>query len=144
MQSIAESAEKIITYFRERIKWEQDAIDLYKTGIYSSNINLADVVSDLRIDKTRIDDNLSIISSALITSTRFDFESKSSLSNKKATKDKIYYLGITKEERTLLLKKIIKDFSDEITNANIIATIIVPIEFIGFSNKELISLEEIL
>jgi hypothetical protein len=105
---------------------------------------LDDRVSDLKIQKDEIDRKLIRVSISLITGSRFEESDNPKFDFFKVPNDKrLYYLGITTDERSKILKKMNDIFSKDDSNKNILILLIVPTEFLSFSNKNLISLEKI-
>ena len=140
---IKESIASVVDYLISSIKLKREVLSI----INNSNIDMSrldDRVSDLKIQKDEIDRKLIRVSISLITGSRFEESDNPKFDFFKVPNDKrLYYLGITTDERSKILKKMNDIFSKDDSNKNILILLIVPTEFLSFSNKNLISLENI-
>jgi len=140
---IKQSLPVVINYLNSRIRYQKEIINLFNMKNVDMS-RLSDKVSDLKIEKDEIDENLSTVVSTIMTSTRYEESDNPKFKIEKIPKEKtIYYLGITSDERRKILDKLNKTFTKDDTNMRILIGLLIPTEFISFTNKELVSLEDI-
>lgn len=140
---IKQSIPVVVDYLNSRIKYQKEIINLFNMKNVDMS-RLSDRMSDLKIEKDEIDENLSTVVTTILTSTRFEESDNPKIKIDKIPKERsIFYLGITSDERRKILDKLNKTFTKEDTNMRILIGLLIPTQFLSFENKELISLEEI-